>query len=222
MRQQVQHPWDLPPAEARDLQTRLAKRLILENRIKKIQYVGGVDIGLGRDTARAAVVVLAFPDLTLVDSAVIEVKISYPYVPGLLTFREGPAVLEALSSIKTVPDVLIFDGQGIAHPRRMGIASHLGVITGLATIGCAKTRLFGDYQEPPLEKGAHSLLYDGRDIIGAVVRTRTGVKPVFVSPGHRVDRQTSIDIVMTCCPRYRLPETIRLAHHLASGKTERL
>ena len=218
MQPQVQHPWDLPPADARALQTRLAERVILKNQIKKIRYVGGADIGLGRDIARAAVVVLTFPGLTLVDKAVVDVKIDYPYVPGLLTFREGPAVLEALSRIKTMPDVLIFDGQGIAHPRRLGIASHMGVLTGLATIGCAKTRLIGEYREPPLEKGAHSLLYHGREIIGAVVRTRTGVKPVFVSPGHRVDLETSVDIVMACCPRYRLPETTRQAHHLAAVK----
>ena len=184
--------------------------------------MGGVDIGLGRDMARAAMVVLEFPGLTLVDRAVIEVKIEYPYIPGLLGFREGPAVMEVLSRIGVIPDVLIFDGQGIAHPRRLGIASHIGVLTGLATIGCAKTRLIGRYDEPPRDKGAHTLLYDDQDIVGAVVRTRTGVKPVFVSPGHCVDLQTGVDLVLECCPRYRLPETTRLAHRLASGKKENL
>jgi deoxyribonuclease V len=215
--QKIQHPWDLPAAHAKALQARLAEQVILKKQIKKVRYVGGVDVGLGRDTARAAMVVLAFPDLTLVDQAAIEVKIEYPYVPGLLTFREGPAVLEALSRIKTVPDVVIFDGQGIAHPRRLGIASHIGVLTGLATIGCAKTRLIGRYDEPGREKGAHTLLRDDQDVIGAVVRTRTGVKPMFVSPGHRVDLDTSIDTVLACCTRYRLPETTRIAHQLASG-----
>jgi deoxyribonuclease V len=211
------HPWDIPPAEARILQQRLAQYPVLENRLERVRAVAGIDVGFPGGMARAAVAVLDYPDLTLVESAVAVRPVTMPYVPGLLSFREGPAILDALARLKSVPDLLIFDGQGIAHPRRLGIAAHIGVITDMPAIGCAKSRLCGAHAEPGIDKGAHApLIHEGEEI-GRVLRTRRGVKPLFVSPGHRMDMAGSIQWVLNCCRRYKLPETTRWAHRLAGG-----
>jgi deoxyribonuclease V len=211
----LSHSWDVSLQDARKLQQELAPLVIRENALTTLKTVAGIDVGLQGSVACAAVVVLAFPGLEVVDQTTAMRQISFPYVPGLLTFREGPAILDALDQLERKPDLLIFDGQGIAHPCRFGIASHIGLLSDLPSIGCAKSRLCGRYQEPSVEGGSHIPLVDHGETIGAIVRTRSGVKPVFVSIGHRMDLKTAIEIVLACCKGYRLPETTRKAHRLA-------
>ncbi|GAB4514733.1 MAG: deoxyribonuclease V [Anaerolineae bacterium] len=219
MRLHHDHGWDVTPAEAEAIQRRLATMVRAEPLTRPIHTVGGIDVGFPtRDTARAAVVVVSYPDLTPVAQAVASRPLSFPYIPGLLSFREVPAVLDALQQLKMLPDVLICDAQGIAHPRRLGLASHLGVLLDLPTIGCAKSRLIGTHSEPGDRRGSYSLLYDGDEIIGAVLRTREGVKPVFISVGHRIDLDSAIALTLSCCTRYRLPEPTRLAHQAAGRR----
>jgi deoxyribonuclease V len=220
MQPAISHPWDLSVAEAKELQGQLAEKVIPETTFDPddVQTVAGVDVGFEGDMARAAVVVLALPSLRPVDYAVGQVPVTFPYVPGLLTFREGPSVIEALQELDTWPDLLIFDGQGLAHPRRIGLASHMGVILDQPSIGCAKSRLVGEHDEPGNEVGDWTPLRDGEEVIGAVVRTRAGVKPVFVSIGHRIDLDTAIDFVLRCTRGYRLPESTRYAHRVAGGR----
>ena len=212
----LSHSWDMLPQDARRLQMKLAAHVIRENRLETVKTVAGIDVGIKGDMACAAIVVLNFPKLDVAAQATATRRITCPYIPGLLSFREGPVILDALDRLDRKPDLLIFDGQGIAHPYRLGIASHIGLLTDLPSIGCAKSRLCGQYQEPDVERGRHVPLMDHGETIGAIVRTRTGVKPVFVSIGHRVDLKTSIDYVLGCCKGYRLPETTRKAHRLAS------
>lgn len=211
------HPWDLAPAEAIALQRELAGDLELEDRLPEVRTIAGLDVGLRGDQARAAAVVLSFPGLEVLERAVVERPITFPYIPGLLSFRELPALLEVLARIQQVPDVLMVDGQGYAHPRRLGIACHLGIVLDHPTIGCAKSRLTGQYVEPGARRGDRSPLTADSETIGMVLRTRDGVKPLFVSPGHRVSLATAVDLVLRCCTRYRLPEPTRAAHRLASG-----
>jgi deoxyribonuclease V len=216
---QHEHPWDIAPKEAVQIQLRLRRHVITEGGPSSLQRVAGIDCGFEQNGAitRAAVAVLSYPDLTLVDRAIARVPTTFPYVPGLLSFREIPAVLAALTDLSHLPDLLLVDGQGFAHPRRFGIACHLGVLTGLPTIGVAKTRLCGIHDEPPLQRGSWTPLMDGAERIGAVLRTRSGVAPVFVSTGHRIGLEAAVATVMSCVTRYRLPETTRWAHRLASG-----
>jgi deoxyribonuclease V len=211
----LSHPWDISPQDARNLQRELAPFVSKKCGAATINTVAGLDVGLKGDVACAAVTVLSFPELEMMAQTTAGRSISFPYIPGLLTFREGPVILDALERLDCKPDLLIFDGQGIAHPCRLGIASHIGLLTDLPSIGCAKSRLCGRYQEPGVERGSHIPLVDHGETIGAIVRTRSGVKPVFVSIGHRMDLKTSIDVVLACCKGYRLPETTRKAHRLA-------
>lgn len=206
-------------ADARAEQLSLRTQIIRVNRFSRIRLVAGVDVGFEQNNrvACGAVAVLAFPGLELIDSAVARCPVKFPYIPGYLSFRELPVIRRALNRLHEQPDLLLCDGQGIAHPRRIGLASHLGVVCNLPSIGVAKTRLIGEHIEPGMEKGAWSPLLDKGEVIGAVLRTRAGVKPLFISIGHRVNLQTSIKIVLACCTRYRLPETTRAAHRLASG-----
>ena len=205
----------LSNAEARALQEALAGRVIQQGLSKPVTTVAGVDVAMDKNTAWAAVAVLDFPGLKLREWAGAVRPLTFPYVPGLLTFREGPVILGAVAKLNTMPDLFIFDGQGRAHPRRLGIASHMGLLLDKPSIGCAKSRLCGFYEEPGPERGSYAVLEDHGEIIGAVVRTRSGVKPVFVSVGHRIDLQASIEFVLACCKKYRLPETTRWAHRLA-------
>jgi len=193
--------------------------VIAEDRLGDVRRVAGIDVGFEQDgaTSRAAFAVLEFPELRLVESAVARLPTGFPYVPGLLSFREIPAVLEALGRLSERPDLLLCDGQGYAHPRRFGLACHLGVLTGLPSIGVAKSRLIGTHGALPEEKGAWVPLLDGDEAVGAVLRTRDGVAPLYVSIGHRVSLPTAIRWVLACTTRYRLPETTRQAHRLASG-----
>ncbi len=206
----------MSPQDARRLQMELAAHIIRENRLETVNTVAGIDVGVRGDMACAAIVVLNFPKLDVAAQVTATRRITRPYIPGLLSFREGPVILDALDRLDLKPDLLIFDGQGIAHPCRLGIASHIGLLSDFSSIGCAKSRLCGQYQEPGVERGSHVPLMDHGQTIGAIVRTRTGVKPVFVSIGHRVDLKTSIDYVLGCCKGYRLPETTRKADRLAS------
>ncbi len=212
------HPWDLTPAEAIALQRKLALQIITEDRFGPVQTVAGVDVGFqeGGAVTRAAVAVLSYPKLQPLETAIVCRPTTFPYVPGLLSFRELPAVLDALARLSAIPDLLLCDGQGIAHPRRLGIASHLGLVTDIPAIGVAKTRLYGIYGKVPEQRGAWTPLRADGEIIGAVLRTRVKVKPVFVSPGHRISLNTAIHYVMGCTTSFRLPETTRQAHRLAS------
>jgi deoxyribonuclease V len=213
------HSWDLAPREAMALRAQLAARIVREDELAAVRRVAGVDVGLESDgsVTRAAVAVLRFPGLELDESSVVRAPTRFPYVPGLLSFREAPAVLEALSRLDAVPDLILCDGQGIAHPRRFGIACHIGLLTGIPCIGVAKTRLVGEHEAVPDARGAWAPLLHRGELIGAALRTRKGVKPLYISPGHRISLETAIRWVMACLTRYRLPETTRWAHRLASG-----
>jgi len=215
--QKTIHPWDLKPAEAAALQAELARQVVRKSRkqIEDIATVAGIDAGYRNETAHAAVVVMNLADLRVLEEATAAKSISFPYVPGLLSFREGPVVLEALAKLKSPPDLLMIDGHGIAHPRRFGIASHIGLLTGIPSVGCAKTRLLGDYEEPHRDRGSITYLKKNGETLGAVVRTRMGVKPVFVSIGHRIDLTDSIRIILKSCRGYRLPEPVRRADQLS-------
>jgi len=201
------------------LQARLSREVIRHDDFGEVRRVAGVDVGFrdGRRITRAAVAVLDFPELTPRDQAVAHSPTRFPYIPGLLSFREVPAVLEALQNLRVLPDLILCDGQGIAHPRRFGIACHLGVLLDMPTIGVAKSRLIGRHEALPPEKGAWVPLWDGEECIGAVLRTRSNVSPLYISIGHRTSLSTAIDYVLRCTTRYRLPETTRAAHRLASG-----
>ncbi len=199
-------------------QQALRQRVVLRDTFGELRLVAGVDAGFEQDGAviRAAVVVLRFPELAPVDYALVLQPVTFPYVPGLLAFREAPAIMAALDRLRETPDLVICDGHGIAHPRRCGIACHIGVLLDLPTIGCAKQRLVGRFTPPAPERGARSSISDGYEQIGWVLRTRANAQPVFVSPGHRVSLDRAPELVMACTTRFRLPETTRFAHRLAS------
>lgn len=229
MRANPLHSWDLTPRQAVALQNQLRDTIEREDRFGPVRRVAGVDVGFeqGGEVTRAAVVVLGFPGLEVLETSVSRQATRFPYVPGLLSFREIPALIKALEALRGDPDLLICDGQGVAHPRRFGIAAHLGLLVDCPAIGVGKTRLIGHHPEPPLARGAwvpllapSSNAESGGDeeIVGAVLRTRQGVKPVYVSTGHRVGLESAIRLVMACTPRYRLPEPIRRAHRSASGQ----
>ena len=213
------HDWATSTAEAKIIQEKFRDKVIRSTQLKKVSRVAGVDIGFenqGKIT-RAAIAVLSFPQLLILEKQVIRTKTTFPYIPGYLSFREVPAALKAFEKLKNTPDLILCDGQGIAHPRRFGLACHLGLWTKLPTIGVAKSRLIGTYQEPGIKKGNWKPLMDKDEQIGAVLRTRDNVSPVYVSIGHKVDLPTAIQFTLDCTTRYRLPETTRWAHKLASG-----
>ncbi len=213
------HAWPLTVEEAIAIQEQLRGEIITSDQLGTVQYVAGVDMGFesAGTISRAAVAVLSFPDLQLQESAIARRPTSFPYVPGFLSFREIPAVLDALEKISTIPDLILCDGQGIAHPRRFGIACHLGLIVDIPTIGVAKSLLIGKHEEVAEERGSWQPLRHRSETIGAVLRTRARTKPLYVSGGHRVSLPTAIEYVLRCTPKYRLPETTRIADKLASG-----
>ena len=215
------HPWQVTPSEAVQIQRQLQGQVLLSNNINigDVHTVAGVDMGIKGETARAAVIVLSYPALEPIAQSLVERPIGFKYIPGLLSFREAPPVLAAFERLSVEPDLIIFDGQGIAHPRRMGIASHLGLFLDKPTIGCAKSRLCGRHEEPGEKRGSFSYLYDHGEIIGAALRTKDRTKVVYVSTGHKIDLETSIHYVLSCCQGYRLPQPTRLAHQAASGTT---
>jgi deoxyribonuclease V len=211
------HDWDLNPKEAIQLQKQLASQLIDDTPldIEAIKTVAGVDVSVKSGISQAAVIICSYPDLELIEIVRAQQATSYPYIPGLLTFREGPVLEEAFQKLKHEPDVFIFDGMGIIHPRKIGIAAHMGLWLDKPTIGCGKTHFIGEYEQPDTEKGAYSeLIYKG-ELLGVVLRTRTNVKPVYISVGHRAELQTAIQLTLSVTPKYRLPRPIRLAHNAA-------
>jgi deoxyribonuclease V len=210
------HPWGVTPLEAAKIQVDLEERVSLIDDFSKIERVGGVDVSYkkGSSKATAAAVVLSFPGLAVLETEVVEGEVSFPYVPGLFSFREIPLLIPALEKLKTQPHLMLVDGQGIAHPQRMGLAVHLGILMDIPTIGCTKSRLMGTHEEPSKEKGAYTYLYDKGEVIGAVVRTRTNISPLYVSIGHKISLNTSIHYVLQCTTGFRLPEPLRAAHHL--------
>ncbi len=215
--------WPGDVAAARAVQEALRAQVVCADWLGPVDTVAGIDVGFedGGRITRAAVVVLAFPTLEPVAQAISRSPTRFPYVPGYLSFRELPAVLEALDRLAELPDLILCDGQGRAHPHRFGLACHLGVLTGIPCIGVAKSRLVGSHGEVPHDKGRWVPLLDKEETIGAVLRTRTGVRPVYVSIGHRVSLESAIKYTLRCTTRYRLPETTRHAHRLASGFGER-
>ena len=204
-----------PLERARDLQRRLERRVIEGDPVQPIQRVAGVDVAYRGALASAAVAVYGLPHLQEVASAVAVKRGVFDYVPGFFALRELPLMTRALRGLAQPPEVVLVDGHGRAHPRRFGAACHLGVVTGLATVGCAKTRLIGVYREPGPEAGCSAPLLDGIQQVGAVVRTRKGVRPVFVSVGHRITLDTAVACVLACCRGCRLPAPLRRAHQLA-------
>jgi len=200
---------------ARELQKDLRKRVRIIPLKREPQYVAGVDAAFSEDLVYAAACLYRYPELTPVEKASAVEKLKFPYIPGFLSFREGPAIIAAIRKLATKPDVILVDGQGIAHPRGIGIASHLGVLLNIPAIGCAKTRLVGEFEEPGRQKGSWSeLAYEGR-IVGAVVRTKDSVRPLFVSPGHKIDLDNAIRITLNCAGKYRIPEPLRYADMLS-------
>lgn len=211
------HPWPETAAEAIALQKLLAPRIETADRFDKVETIAGIDVAFpyGGKVTRAAVQVLSFPALDTIETSVIEEPTRFPYIPGLLSFREAPGILAALAGLKTHPDLLMFDGHGLAHPRRFGIACHVGLLTDTPAIGVAKSRLTGAHEEPGTKKGSRTQLSDGDEEIGTVLRTRERVRPVYVSVGHRIALDTAVEITLACATRFRLPEPTRLADKLS-------
>ncbi|KAA9130831.1 deoxyribonuclease V [Marinihelvus fidelis] len=215
------HRWDLDIAEARTVQTRLAARVETHDRLGQVRAIAGVDCGFEDDgrLTRAAVVVMRWPGLDVIESTLARVPTTFPYIPGYLSFREMPAILAAFKQLETRPDLLLCDGQGIAHPRRLGIACHLGLWLDRPAVGVGKSRLVGAFEPPGEEKGSSTPLVVHDETIGAVLRTRDRVRPLFVSPGHRIGVDSAARWVLDCAIRYRLPEPVHAADRLASSKS---
>jgi deoxyribonuclease V len=214
------HPWNVSPTEAVAVQKRLAAQVILEGEPQDVGVVAGADISVGGGRGRGAVVLLSYPELQPLEQQVVEAELTFPYVPGLLAFREVPVLAEAFRRLSRRPDLLLVDGQGLAHPRRFGIACHLGLLLDLPTIGCAKSRLVGEHDSLGEQAGSQTELRDGSEVLGLVLRTRAGVTPVYVSVGHRIGLGQAAEWTLCLCRGYRLPEPARLAHQAAGGKTQ--
>ncbi len=215
------HKWDVRPKEAVAIQQKLREKVVISALKKMPRLIAGADVSLNlySTTVHSGFVVMQYPTLDVVDHASVTDETTFPYIPGLLSFREIPSLLKAWEKLTTKPDLVIVDGIGIAHPRRFGIASHLGVLLEIPTIGCAKSVLTGVYNEPPLEAGTYTYLHDSKtgEIIGAAVRTKYKVKPVFISPGHKITLAESIKIILACTRKYRLPEPTRMAHNVMNN-----
>jgi len=213
------HGWRLSVTEALDMQRGLASRVSRNGNVISPRFIAGVDIAVGKawEMATGAVVIVSYPEMRLVETKVVRGKLDFPYIPGLLSFRESPLTLAACEQLEITPDLILVDGQGIAHPRRMGLASHLGLFLNMPTIGCAKSLLCGTHQTPGTELGSYTEVTDNGETIGAALRTKLGVKPVYVSIGHKIDLENAIHWVLQCCRGYRLPEPSRLAHLAAGG-----
>ena len=213
------HDWTLRPEEAIRVQGELRERLVLRWDERPLGMIGGVDVSIKKEFTRAAIVVLRYPDLAPVEAAVEDAPLVFPYIPGLLAFREGPAVLAAWNRLQNKPDLLMFDGQGIAHPRGIGIASQMGLWLERPTIGVAKSRLYGRHEQVGPKRGDRADLLDKNGtVIGAVLRTRERTNPLYISPGHLMDVPHAVEFVMACCTSYRLPEPTRWAHKVAGGE----
>jgi deoxyribonuclease V len=214
------HGWQMSTAQAKQIQSELANQVSRKSITIKANFIAGVDISApdSRGIARAAAVILNYPQLEVIEVETAEDKLNFPYIPGLLSFREAPLVLAACQKLSIDPDLILVDGQGIAHPRRFGIASHLGLLLNIPTIGCAKSRLCGTHPPVSAKAGAYTELTDKGEIIGAALRTKDNVSPIYVSIGHKIDLYTAIHWVLECCRGWRLPEPSRLAHLAAGGR----
>ena len=214
------HPWVKTVAEAKLIQEELKTQVITQDCLGTINYIAGVDVGFKNNfqITQAAIAVLSFPQLDLVEQVIAQIPTSFPYVPGYLSFREIPAIVPALEKLQITPDLILCDGQGLAHPRRFGLACHLGILLDLPTIGVAKSLLIGKHGTVPREKGSWTTLIDRDETIGIVLRSRTKVKPIYISLGHKISLETAVYYVMKCITKYRLPETTRWADKLASDK----
>jgi len=213
------HTWDLSPKEAIQIQEELRSRVSISPLDDDaVKYVSGVDVGFprGKEIARAAIATLSYPSLELVDQGQADLPVAFPYIPGLLSFREIPVILAALEQLNFEPDVLVIDGHGLAHPRKFGLACHLGVLLDIPALGCGKSILVGKHDTLAEARGSHTNLCIDGEVIGAVVRTRHKVKPVYISVGHRIDLPSAVRIILNCGGGYRLPEPTRWAHRLAS------
>ncbi len=213
------HSWQVSITQALEIQQKLATQVSKKSEVTTPHFIAGVDIsaGKGEGMATGAVVVLQYPELRVVETKIARGKLDFPYIPGLLSFRESPLTLAACQKLTTTPDLILIDGQGIAHPRRLGLASHLGLLLNTPAVGCAKSLLCGSHEAPGVEPGSYAEVVERGEIIGAALRTKPGVKPVYISIGHKVDLQTAIYWVLKCCRGYRLPEPTRLAHLAAGG-----
>lgn len=213
------HDWQFSVTQALDLQRQLAAEVSRENEVAMPHFIAGVDIAAGRaqEMATGTVVVLSYPELKVVETKVVQGRLNFAYIPGLLSFRELPLTLAACERLNITPDLILVDGQGIAHPRRFGLASHLGLCLDTPTIGCAKSLLCGRHEAPGNEPGNYAEVIDKGETIGVALRTKPGVKPVYISIGHKVDLKTAIYWTLKCCRGYRLPEPTRLAHLAAGG-----
>jgi len=213
------HPWDLSPEEAARVQTELRARLVLIWDNRPVTTIGGVDVSIKTESTQAAIVVLRYPELTPLEAVVADKLLIFPYIPGLLAFREGPAILAAWAKLQNKPELLMFDGQGIAHPRGIGIASHMGLWLERPTIGVAKSRLYGRHAEVGSGPDDRADLLDKQgNIIGTVLRTRERTNPLYISPGYLIDVETATEFVLACSTGYRLPEPTRWAHKVAAGE----
>jgi deoxyribonuclease V len=208
------HAWNVSVEEAIQIQEVLKDRIILKKTFSRVRTIGGGDVAYSKNgnLLFGAVVVLSFPNMEILDMATADGQIPFPYIPTLLTFPEGPILIKTFQRLKIKPDVMIFDGQGIAHPRRMGLASHMGLWLNLPSIGCAKTALLDEFISPGPSKGSYEWIRREGKKVGAVLRTKEKVKPLFVSPGHRIDLLTSIQLLLESCRRFRIPEPLRKAH----------
>ncbi|RZU38482.1 endonuclease V [Fluviicoccus keumensis] len=213
--QVITHPWSLSEEQALQLQQELAAKVIKEDRLGEVKSIAGVDVAYDKDSDKliAAVVVLDATTLEVIEQSSAEDVAQFPYIPGLFSFRELPPIIEALKKLQVTPDLIVCDGQGIAHPRRFGLACHLGVIFDIPTIGCGKTRLIGEHCEPDNARGSTVPLLDNGEVIGSVLRTQDGIRPVYVSTGHRISLATACQWVLKLCIKYRLPETTRKTDH---------
>jgi len=211
------HPWKVSVEEAIQIQKNLRDLIILKRTFSRVRTIGGGDVAYSkkRNLLFGTMVILSFPQMQTLDIATGYGKIPFPYIPGLLTFREGPILIKIFQKLKIRPDVMIFDGQGIAHPRGVGLASHLGLWLDLPSIGCAKTPLLEGFVSPGLSKGSFKLIHREGKEVGAVLRTRDKVKPLSVSPGHQIDLSTSIQLILESCQGFRIPEPLRQAHHVS-------
>ena len=221
MRLHPRHSWSVTPEEAVALQKELRGQIVSDRSLDldSIGLVAGVDVSVKNDRSQAAVVVATYPDFRVVETVRAQQPTPFPYIPGLLSFREGPVLEEAFARLATEPDVFLFDGMGIAHPRRCGIACHLGLWLERPTVGCGKTLLSGRYRDLGDEKGSAAPLVHRGETIGVALRTRAGTNPMFISPGHLADIASAAELVLRCAPKYRLPEPIRLAHQAAGQFT---
>lgn len=214
------HAWDVDPAAALQIQSALRARLTLTWDGRPVRSIAGVDLGYRGDVGRAALVIFSFPDLRPIEAVTAKLPVSFPYIPGLLSFREGPVFLAAWEQLREKPDVVMFDGQGIAHPRGFGIAAHMGLWIDRPAVGVAKSRLYGRHAEVGEQAGDVVPLTDPRSqeaVIGAVLRSKARAKPLYISPGNRIDTPTALQLVQACLAGYRLPEPTRWAHRVAAG-----